>query len=356
MQRVTLGRSGLSVSRICFGTWQLSPRFWGEQPRDVLIAAMRRALEVGVNFYDTADAYGDGLSERVLGEALSTLPRDQVVVATKVYHHFYPDGRRHGDLSRDYILAECDASLGRLRMDYIDLYQCHSFDPMTPIDETADAMERLVKAGKVRFPAFSAHNLRTAKLLMESGQFSVTQIPFNFVDNQGIEEALPLAKRLDLGLIAMKPLGGGLLSRADLCFKFLKGFDWIVPDPGVEKKEELDEIIDIYEKGAGLSEEDRAEMDTIRREMGDEWCHRCDYCQPCPKGIPISSVLIAKSAAKRMTKEAAAAFLEPSMRLAEECIECGQCASRCPYKLDIPALLKRNISAWKRFKETGIFG
>jgi predicted aldo/keto reductase-like oxidoreductase len=97
-------------------------------------------------------------------------------------------------------------------------------------------------------------------------------------------------------------------------------------------------------------------MGAIRAEMGDEWCHRCDYCQPCPKGIPISSVLIAKGAAKRMTKEAAAAFLEPSMRLAEECIECGQCASRCPYKLDIPALLKRNISSWKRFKETGIFG
>src|SRR5690606_8036845 len=108
------------------GSWQLSPRFWGEQPAEVMIRAMRRAPEVGVNFYDTADAYGDGLAETVMGEALAVLPRDQIVVATKVYWHFHDDARRYPDLSRDYILRACEASLKRLRMDYVDLYQCHS--------------------------------------------------------------------------------------------------------------------------------------------------------------------------------------------------------------------------------------
>src|SRR5688500_17147020 len=106
--RVTLGRTGLRVSPICYGSWQLSPRFWGEQPKDVVMRAMTRAFEVGVNFYDNADAYGDGYSETVMGEALKELPREQIVLATKVYHHFYPDGRRYGDLSREYILQACE--------------------------------------------------------------------------------------------------------------------------------------------------------------------------------------------------------------------------------------------------------
>ncbi len=344
MNRIRFGKTELQVSELAFGGIPIM-----RLPREEAVSLVRYAMERGINFIDTAWGYGD--SEEKIGAAVRGLPRDEIVLSSK-----------SPASDKKTFTEHLDTCLKRVGTDHFDIYHLHNVSTREKMDAVfapGGALEGLldaVKAGKVRFPAFSAHNLRTAKLLMESGQFSVTQIPFNFVDDQGTEEALPLAKRLDLGLIAMKPLGGGLLSRADLCFKFLKGFDWIVPDPGVEKKEELDEIIDIYENGAVLSEEDRAEMGAIRAEMGDEWCHRCDYCQPCPKGIPISSVLIAKSAAKRMTKEAAAAFLEPSMRLAEECIECGQCASRCPYKLDIPALLKRNISSWKRFKETGIFG
>ena len=95
MKLVRLGGSELKVSPVCYGSWQLSPKFWGPQPKDVLIKAMRRAYEVGINFYDTADAYGDGLSESVMGEALSGIPRDKIVVATKVFNRFYPDGHRH---------------------------------------------------------------------------------------------------------------------------------------------------------------------------------------------------------------------------------------------------------------------
>ena len=97
-ERITLGRSGLKVSPICYGSWQLSSKYWGGQ-EEPISRAMRRAFEVGVNFYDTADAYGDGHAEQVMGEALADLPRDRIVVATKVYNHFYPDGRRHPDLS-----------------------------------------------------------------------------------------------------------------------------------------------------------------------------------------------------------------------------------------------------------------
>lgn len=212
MHRVTLGNSGLSVSPICFGTWQLSPRFWGEQPKEVVVAAMRRAFEVGVDFYDTADAYGEGYAETVVGEALSVLPRDAIVVATKVYHHFYPDGHRHGDLSRDYVLAECDASLKRLRMDYIDLYQCHAFDPLAPLSETADAMEALKRAGKIRAYGLSNFTVEQTRLALECGDFTTMQPKYHLMDRGAEDDLLPLCKASGVGVLVYSPLANGLLT------------------------------------------------------------------------------------------------------------------------------------------------
>lgn len=212
MVRITLGRSGLKVSPICFGTWQLSPRFWGPQPREVIVAAIRRAFDLGVNFIDTADAYGDGNAETVVGEALRSLPRDEVVVATKVYNRFYPDGRRHGDLSRDYVLAECDASLARLGTDYIDLYQCHSFDASTPVEETAEAMEALVKAGKVRAYGMSNFTVEQARLALVPGNFSTMQPRYNLLDRDAEDDLLPFCKANRIGVLVYSPLACGLLT------------------------------------------------------------------------------------------------------------------------------------------------
>jgi len=212
MYRVKLGESGLEVSSICYGSWQLSPRFWGEQPHDVLMRAMRRAFEVGVNFYDTADAYGDGLAEKVMGEALKDLPRDEIVVATKVFHHFYPDGRRHGDLSKYYILAECEAQLKRLRMDYIDLYQCHAFDPSTELSETAEAMETLKRAGKIRSYGLSNFTVEQVRLARTCGNFTTLQPRYNLIQHEAEEDLLPCARANGMGVLVYSPLHLGLLT------------------------------------------------------------------------------------------------------------------------------------------------
>jgi hypothetical protein len=212
MERVRLGRSGLEVSPICYGSWQLSPRFWGEQRRDVMIAAMRKAFEVGVNFYDTADAYGDGLAEEVMGEALQDLPRDQIVVATKVYHHFHPDGHRHPDLSGAYVERECAASLKRLQMDYIDLYQCHAFDPLTDLAETTEALERLKQAGKIR--AYGASNFTVEQLhaACRLGDYATLQPRYNLLQSQAEADLLPYCRAEDIGVLVYSPLYHGLLS------------------------------------------------------------------------------------------------------------------------------------------------
>jgi len=212
MELVRLGGSELKVTPICYGSWQLSPRFWGEQPEDTLIEAMRRAYEVGVNFYDTADAYGDGYSEEVMGKALKELPRDKIIVATKVYNRFYPDGHRHGDLSHDYVLDECDASLKRLQMDYMDLYQCHSFDQSTPMEETAEAMEKLVKAGKVRAYGMSNFTVEQMRLARKCGNFSTLQPLYNLFQRDNEKDALPYCAAEDAGTLVYSPLCKGLLT------------------------------------------------------------------------------------------------------------------------------------------------
>lgn len=228
MERIKLGSSGLEVSPVCYGSWQLSPRFWGELDNNTVADAMRRAFEVGVNFYDTADAYGDGLSETVMGEALRDLPRDEIVVATKVFHHFYPDGHRHGDLSGKYIAAECDASLKRLQMDYIDLYQCHSFDHSTPVEETAGALDKLVKAGKIRAYGVSNFTVEQMRLARKHGDFSTLQPRYNLFQSSAEDDTLPYCKSEGMGTLVYSPLAKGLLTgkyKGDEKFDDLRGRD-----------------------------------------------------------------------------------------------------------------------------------
>lgn len=212
MVRVRLGRSELMVSPICHGTWQLSPKFWGEQPREVMIAAARRAFELGVNFFDTADAYGDGLAEEVLGEALKPLPRDQIVVATKVYHHFYPDGRRHPDLSAGYIEQACGASLARLQMHYIDLYQCHSFDPLSDLEETTAALERLKRMRKIRAYGVSNFTVEQLRAARRFGGYATLQPRYNLLQSQAEADLLPYCRGEDIGVLVYSPLYHGLLT------------------------------------------------------------------------------------------------------------------------------------------------
>jgi len=211
-ERIRLGRSELTVSPICFGCWQASPVYWGDQPKETLIAAMRRAFEVGVNFFDTADAYGDGRSEEILGEALADLPRDKLIVATKVYHHFYPDGRRHPDLSGPYIEEECEASLRRLKMDYVDLYQCHAFDPLTPQEETTAALGKLKKAGKIRAYGVSNYSVEQLRLARQHGDYDTLQPRYSLLDLDIEKDLLPYCLANDIGVLVYSPLSRGLLT------------------------------------------------------------------------------------------------------------------------------------------------
>ena len=210
--RITFGATGLSVSPICFGTWQLSPRFWGDVPKADMLAAMRGAVDVGVNFFDTADAYGDGHAETVLGEFLREAPRDEVVVCTKVFNHFNPDASRYPDMSPDHVRERCDIQLRRLGTETIDLYLVHMFDPLTPAADVAAALDGLREQGKIRHYGVSNFSVEQLRAYRRFGSYNAVQPPYSLLDPPGEGDLLPYCEAEDVGVTVYSPLHKGLLT------------------------------------------------------------------------------------------------------------------------------------------------
>ena len=220
MQYAKLGRTGLSVSRICLGCMSYGDKKWRDWVLTVDQARehFAEALEAGINFFDTANVYSVGVSEEVTGRWLNEMAnRDEIVLATKVYGPM-ASGQNRGGLSRKAILEACDASLKRLRMDYIDLYQIHRFDFSVPLEETLEALDSLVRAGKVRYlGASSMAAWQFAKALFlqkENGwhRFVSMQNHYNLVYREEEREMNPLCIDQGVGLIPWSPLARGFLA------------------------------------------------------------------------------------------------------------------------------------------------
>ncbi len=220
MEYVNLGRSGLKVSRICLGTLSYGTPAWRDWvlPEEESRPFIKRALELGINFFDTADMYSQGVSEEILGRALRDFARrEEVVIATKVY---FPtgEGPNQRGLSRKHIMDAVDASLRRLGTDYIDLYQIHRWDYETPIEETLETLHDLVRMGKVRYiGASSMYAWQFAKALYLADmhgwtRFVSMQNHYNLVYREEEREMLPLCRAEGVGVIPWSPLARGFLA------------------------------------------------------------------------------------------------------------------------------------------------
>jgi voltage-dependent potassium channel beta subunit len=214
MEYRNLGRSGLKVSEIALGSWLT---FGGSVGEESAHACIRRAYELGINFFDTANQYGTGRAEEVLGRALADLSRSDLVIATKVY---FPMGAGPNDrgLSRKHVMEQCHASLRRLGTDYVDLYQCHRFDPETPLEETLRALDDLVTQGKVHYlgvSEWSAAQIAEALGVQERrglDRIVSNQPQYSMLWRRPEAEVIPLCEREGIGQVVFSPLAQGVLT------------------------------------------------------------------------------------------------------------------------------------------------
>ena len=323
MEKIRLGKTEMMVSKLGFGGIPIQ-RLVEEDAVNVV----NRCLDLGITFIDTANAYST--SEERIGKAIKGR-RDQVILATK-------------STSRDHegIAKHIELSLERLGVDTIDLFQFHqifdqeNLDKVLAPDGLMSVAEKFKKQGKIRHIGITSHSLDTAIEAVKTDRFATVQFPFNFITNEPADELLGLCKKHDVGFIVMKPLGGGMLLNAGICFKFLRQYPELVPIPGIETVTEIEEIVSVYEGPVEMTAEEVAEMERLREELGTRFCRRCGYCQPCTEEIAIPTVMIADSFGKRLPeKRFFHKGMEAVIMKARECSDCGECEERCPYDLPI---------------------
>ena len=334
MEKIRLGKTDLYVSRTSFGALPIQRIGHREAAR-----LLRRAYDGGVNYFDTANAYSD--SEEKIGEALHDV-RQSIVISTK-----------SEATDRKTATAHIENSLRMLRTDYIDIFQFHNPavlpDPDDPDGAYAAALEAKRK-GYIRHIGISNHRLNVARQALESGNFETLQFPFCYLASDAEYGVVKRCRELDIGFIAMKGLSGGLLSNAEACYAFMRGYDNVVPIWGIQSEKELDEWLDLSRRDPHMTPELEAVIAKDRKELVGNFCRSCGYCLPCAAGIDIPqaarmAMLLHRAPYRQyMTDEWYA-----KMHKVEDCIHCDACKSRCPYNLDTPALLQSMLADYDSF-------
>ncbi|MCI8582172.1 MAG: aldo/keto reductase [Dorea sp.] len=332
MKQITLGTTGITVPQNAFGALPIQ-RVDFETAKTILL----RAYEGGMRFFDTARAYSD--SEEKLGYALSDL-RENIYIATKTAAKTPEDFKAH-----------LETSLKFLKTDYIDIYQFHMADTCwRPGDGSGmyECMLEAKKQGKIRHIGVTAHKLDVAKECIESGLYETLQFPLSYLSSEKDLELVRMCREHNMGFIAMKALAGGLISNSKAAFSYMAQFDHVLPIWGIQRMAELEEWLSYMENPPVMDEKLRQFIEDEKTELIGDFCRGCGYCLPCPAGIPINNCARMSLMVRRAPS---AAWLnetwQENMKKIENCLECGQCSSRCPYELDTPNLLKKNYEDYK---------
>ena len=329
MEYITLGKTGLRVSRMGFGGIPIQ-----KVNASVTHALMERLAQRGVNYIDTARGYT--VSEQFLGEALEGGLREKFVVATKSMAR-----------TKEAMARDIDISLKNLRTDYIDLYQIHnpSLAELEQVLAPGGALEALMEAkaaGKIRHLGLTAHMAAVFERALELDWVETVMFPYNIVETQD-EELMAKCREKNVGFICMKPMAGGALEDAHLALRFIRQNENVsVVIPGMYDIREIDENLSAMEDISALTSDELAKIETIRRELGTQFCRRCNYCQPCTAGISISGIFVLEGYLQRYgLGDWAQKRYDALNKKAGDCVGCGACEKRCPYQLPIREMLAR---------------
>ena len=336
MKKIRLGKTGLMVTTTAMGCLPVQ-----RCDEDYAVKLLRAAYEGGINYFDTANAYTD--SEKKIGLALSDV-RDKIIISTK-----------SAAKDKAGILSHIENSLRMMKTDYIDLFQFHQVtevpDPNDPNGAYAGALEAKER-GWIRHIGVTSHRVNIAEDCIASGLFETMQFPFSYISSDRDLALAEKCREADMGYIAMKGLAGGMLTNARACYAFMKKYDNVVPIWGIQKMEELEQWLSLAQEDPDMDEELSAFIRKERQELSGSFCRSCGYCMPCPAGIEIyncarMNMLLRRSLWQQyMTPE-----WREKMERINDCIGCRSCASRCPYQLDTPNLLKYMLKDYREFYE-----
>jgi len=344
VEKRRLGRTEIMASRLGFGGMTI-PRVSREQA----IATVHKALDLGVNFIDTATGYGKGESEERIGEVMKTR-REECYLSSRV-----------NDADKAAMARAIDASLKRLKTDHIDIYEAHDvstqkrYDLLLGPGRAIEALQEAREAGKIRFIGVTTHNWRLARQMIETDLFDAMLITYNISNREAEEWVIPVAKKHDVGLFVMKVFGNGRL--LDLtppgedrhptireCLRFaLANQELPVILTGVKSPDEVAENVAIVEEFEGASEEELAELRAFGDKLSRGYCYNCRYCVPCPAEIDVPRIVQLSEYIERISWEwpQAKAQYQALERNYEDCLDCGQCEEKCPQNIPVRERLKQ---------------
>ncbi|MDO5848737.1 MAG: aldo/keto reductase [Methanobrevibacter sp.] len=335
MQKLRLGKTDLEVNKIGFGALPIQRRNFDDS-----LEILKKAYDNGIDFYDTARAYSD--SEEKLGLAFSDV-RDTIYIASKTMatdvENFWKD---------------LETSLNYLQTDYIDLYQFHNPSTCPKPGDGSGLYEAMLEAkenGQINHIGITSHKYTIAKEAIDSGLYETLQYPLSYLTGDNELELVKMCELNDVGFIAMKAMGGGLIKNSKAAFGFLNEFENVLPIWGIQKESELDEFLDYGKNNVTLNNDEKLveEIEHDRKELGDEFCRGCGYCMPCPEDIEINAAARMSLWIRRFpTEPCLGEDYQEKMNKTLDCTECRMCVEKCPYDLNIPKLLKENYDDYMK--------
>jgi len=332
METITLGRTGIVTNKNGFGALPIQ-RISDQEA----VYLLKKAYDSGITFFDTARFYTD--SEHKLGLAFSEM-RDKIYIASKTAA-VTPEG----------FWKDLDTTLTNLKTDYLDLYQFHNPAFCPTLLDGSGVYECMLKAkeqGKIRHIGITNHRLQVAKEAIVSGLYDTLQFPFSYLAAEEEIKLVKMCKEANIGFIAMKALAGGLITNSAAAYAYIAQYDNVLPIWGVQRERELDEFLSYIENPPVMNAELAQLIENDRKELLGEFCRGCGYCMPCPAGIEINNCARMSLMIRRAPSDAQLTLqMQEKMMQIEKCLDCGRCKTKCPYHLDTPALLRKNLQDYK---------